>query len=875
MYESRDSCFKIYDPAFLEQHDETTDFDCHAAPKIIIPRGKRFKKKQTKKNYVPKCRPVSSDDCLTNTNENTEVSLRGSLTKSIVNGRFGDNIDCNITPNYQSSSIIIRKVDEKTVLNLRANTKVNLSKWSLVKNKLIPRVSSIFRIHHKHGKQHEENEPAILSNDCEPSCAKCGQQRMRKNRRAPTQPVYYSIEGKLEVPVQFGTTQFVQVPLNDKDTLSNKNFSKCSLTSSSESEVLLREKEKAKKIFKKRMKKEFMKEYVKYLAEKALSKNQSQQYSRHESFQILNNSQPRKNNITTTTQNCDFYHNNVPSSSSDFWDSLFDNLNRKYETQQRTETVYPDYQTKIDPRGCCRTCNPTSPTKSSPTSPPIVNSPPPGIKVANKKINPEVVECKCKVKVRDQATTGRPINKLMEDFSPKKSPPISMSKQAMKSSGEGGQSSNESCRPCQKPHDKVIKSAQNKYHGEILCIHNPPCVLINGCLNLPSIQPGPLNVFSTTQVENGFGSTCHKLTSPITRHTQNCEQACQHHPSCIDLNMQQCQTSIYRTDKEIQSTCVHNPPCEIVRGCYKPKHEPILEGSVQTVKSYMLNGSPQSKSNKTSYIIKGNKIRAEITAKENTCVQASPNYDPKLDNYCVHVPMCQRLPECHNVPQKLQEELVHESNSEIPISTMDYLAYKDTNSAPGRSEFDRRIDKLCNHTPICAKLPKCVIQGIDQRLKRVLSQGPSKNFVTLTAKEDISIQANQEHDRKKDSFCYHIPMCEKLPECLTNGKSQYRPCDHRPKCSDVPICKRNLLTAKGDVSTQVKPKSKYICRHDPRCIMIPKCLGSIINDGFIPSEGIPECQHRPCCDLLPACCRKPAKNTVSVSSQYPASCRIV
>ncbi|CAK1544908.1 unnamed protein product [Leptosia nina] len=255
------------------------------------------------------------------------------------------------------------------------------------------------------------------------------------------------------------------------------------------------------------------------------------------------------------------------------------------------------------------------------------------------------------------------------------------------------QKSNETC---QKPHDEVTQSLADKYNGQILCIHNPPCILINGCLNLPPPkQTGLANVWHMTQTEKSSG-TRHNLTNQIF------EQACQYESPFAS---QECVPE-YQTEKIIQSICNHKPPCEVVHCCYKPK------------------------------------------------------FDPKLKDSCVHVPMCQRLPEC----------LI-------------------------------KVDSIDRQTQ----------------------------------------------------------------------------CSHRPKCEELPLCSKKLvLTAKQDMSTQVKPRTRMVCRHEPPCLMIPKCIARVICNEVVPYDAIPGCVHKPSCELIPACCRKVTKEMVSISSQYPkTSCRIV
>ncbi|CAF4926354.1 unnamed protein product [Pieris macdunnoughi] len=242
---------------------------------------------------------------------------------------------------------------------------------------------------------------------------------------------------------------------------------------------------------------------------------------------------------------------------------------------------------------------------------------------------------------------------------------------------------------CQKPHDEITAALAESYNGEILCIHNPPCVLINGCLNLPPPKPsGLMNIWRFTQ---------HKKSSEFRKNkyqSQFIEQACQYEQPFVIQDL----LPEFQTEKIVQSVCNHKPPCEIVRGCYKPK--------------------------------------------------------------------------------------------------------------------------------------------LDQTLKDSRS-------------------------------CVHVPMCPKLPECLlrhsADGQAQ---CPHRPRCREFPMCSKKLLllTAKEDMSTQVRPRSRMVCRHDPPCLMIPRCIARVLCTDSVPYDAIPDCVHQPFCELIPACCRKTAKEMPSLTS---------
>ncbi|KAL4703253.1 hypothetical protein ACJJTC_018018 [Scirpophaga incertulas] len=245
-------------------------------------------------------------------------------------------------------------------------------------------------------------------------------------------------------------------------------------------------------------------------------------------------------------------------------------------------------------------------------------------------------------------------------------------------------------------HDDIKESLKRHYNGEILCIHNPPCVLINGCLNMSATE----GKFSSMALPAYKGAdTLKKL-----RQSDFTEQACQYQKS--NLEVLQCNILENKTDKMTQSICNHNPPCKVVRSCYK-------------------------------------------------------------------------------------------------------------------SNMDCNLQTFCEHDQMCSKLTGCLLD-----------------------------------DSKSDSIkCIHVSKCREIPVFKEKNR-------------------KLVLMATDNVGTQVKSAFKAECRHDPPCIMIPRCLGRLMREGYVPYGAIPSCSHHPTCDLIPACCRKSTK-MVSVYCQYPSPCRIV
>ncbi|XP_034831271.2 uncharacterized protein [Maniola hyperantus] len=216
--------------------------------------------------------------------------------------------------------------------------------------------------------------------------------------------------------------------------------------------------------------------------------------------------------------------------------------------------------------------------------------------------------------------------------------------------------SQDAIRPCQEEHDALKKTLADKYNGEILCIHNPPCVLINGCLNLPppksSTPQGPLFYPVTRSKKSSFAQLCRK----IKRSKQKSQdQAIQYQPPTIDLEEY---LPEFRTEKIVQSLCNHNPPCEVVRGCHKTRFNPTLQTS------------------------------------------------------CVHVPMCPKFPECVLEQRNIEERNCNHTPkcAELPLCTRKYITLTAKENAATQVKPKTKIG--CRHQPPCLMIPKCLAQVI-------------------------------------------------------------------------------------------------------------------------------------------------------------------
>lgn len=623
--------------------------------------------------------------------------------------------DCVIPVEEKRDYIAIksRKVKYCNEGNDERHIQTAPSRLTAVRSKIIPCLSNIFRrTIHSNRDEIKKNKHFIVNstkdNCCQVYCVNCNHKRFKKHRVKPSYAVqsFYNSYDRLNKTPDSG---IVIGNITEKDTRTKDSGISCDFTPSSVSANIKADKKKLRKIIENEIKKACYKKHLAYHL-----RNQEQQFPSKPNIQAFLT--PKTSKFKSMQSDlADMHSNLIPSNSSIFWEYLVERINKKYLNNNRSGLVKSchctnaqtcpnmnkDLKLKLelksneqatqDSQQCsCSTTpmSPLSPNASQPNPPTTIirqESPPgTGKKKGSARAPKKVAAANTKVQCKCQDNT--PPNLRVA----KKDSPTSDSL----TSSPGN---TEIRRPCQEPHNEIKESLEKKYNGEILCIHNPPCILINGCLNLPPVKgqfsPSTWPVMQTTS----FHAANPKLDGP-----KNEEQATQYEPT----DFCNYQVVCVKTEKMTQSICNHDPPCEVVRCCYQPE------------------------------------------------------FDLKLEHSCVHV-----------------------------------------------------------------------------------------------------------------------PMCRKIPECITNDNDQLSKCEHQPRCTELPLCKRKpkkyiVLTAKDDVGTQVRPNMRQDCKHVPPCIMIPKCLGKLMCDGYVPHEAIPGCVHQPMCEMIPACCRKSAK-MVSVCSQYPNTCRIV
>lgn len=650
----RDICVDNFlmkcNPNHLERHSDSSDFENPQKIPAVAPKGGNHRLLNRRCYNGIQTGLLSEElNIFSNISNSDERKSRNKKNqcclKRCENNNFKTNIPCKLD-----------KGDINQYINERANIR------SVVRDKVMPRLSTIFRrsnsnIRHMasimEGKTdfvHSCNTENRLNNKRRHTC------KNRRQRDYLVQPVYTVEEDVQTSPFHLK---------NDIDSLNYKMNNNCNVSNNislSSEPGEENNKNNEYKIFLKMVKEKLEKEMSKEYNEKHYTANdQQQQYPSKLPLKLpylVYTSASCLAKCSSTELNS---VKKVPSNASAFWDYFAQKMKCKSHNKKPCDCNKPS------PPCSPQTCQNLTPEnagnlKYEPQT--DQSSSTESNTSLKKKVKATKVKCKCYSKKKEKSKS--------------KKLPVTH---------------DDKSRPCQESHDNLTAAISEKYNGEILCIHNPPCILINGCLNLPPPKSNAQgNLWPVTQnKKSSFVQMCRKIKRSKQKTYDN---ACQYHPPYADL--QQCIPE-YGTEKIIQSICNHEPPCEIVHGCYRAK------------------------------------------------------YDPKLQNSCVHVPMCRKLPEC----------VLVEKNS---------------------------VNSLCKHNPKCAELPLC-----------------SRKYIVLTAREEVGTQVRP----KAKMVCRHEPHCFMIPKCLAQAISgDYIPygaipgCVHNPQCENIPACCRKTLKQMTSVPSQ-------------------------------------------------------------------------
>lgn len=695
------NCLMTYNPEYLEEHSDSTDFEeCDippAASKVI--KCPLITKEMSKKNSIKNC---SNHKIIKNYSEYHKKSKnKYKSSKEYIANEY-----IRQSETIKSSRIVsLKSINQKPTAKQTSNNGLNSgdefktqSRRSFVRHKIIPCLSIMFgRSSNKMYTIKENGDTNVLKDSsCQVRQANWGQLRARKFNKPqnytvqPFMPVY-ALEGLVHETTPFETKNVKAELSSKKRPRSDLSYSNSTTSMSSRESKLLRHYNRK---FGKRLKSEMKKEYMKYNSGKLMRHHKQQYPSMQNLYQVFTNPYQQQYKMLYDSSNRDSsLCPSIPSTSSGIWHYLFNRFNKKYQTQimeidrpcychesltrrhpKENEYYNQEYNSpNSDSRqysGCIfppRDANFNCLQRNNEHEPmPIPSLPLPTKK---KTQSSKKVQCECYPE-KGQSTT--PASKLPTSSLPQASP--------------------DERKRCQEPHNKVTEALTDKYNGEILCIHNPPCILINGCLKFPPIkEPASVNIWNASTDNRQIFSRREKRAIP-----KNCDQGCQYYSPTFEIR--QCQTPEYKSEKLIQSTCNHSPPCEVVRCCYKNKYNPKSSDSrnheiicekipdKQNEPAISLERRP-----KCTQLPMCTRDYVLLTARESVGTQAKP----PTKAVCRHEPPCVMIPICLN-RNWVQDTYVSRSN--VPH---------------------------CMHQPICETIPACCRKSTKKDTVSVCSQYPN------------------------------------------------------------------------------------------------------------------------------------------------------
>lgn len=782
MYDVPGDYLLTYDSKFTELHTDSSDFEdsCPApiTPKLgnhsLIRRKVKSKRKTSTASFNGQC---------TVTNANS----REMWESQTIVSQDGKQIDLEFHRKYQNR--------KSKVLDSGDQIETIRSKRSLMRHKVLPCLSSIFGRPSTNVKQMsiiKENQVENTNTDsgCQASSVNC-EHRIRKfNRRQQcyaVQPVY-AVEGSVHArSPSFQHTKIIREPLVTHKTVENEytNVS-YSLTSSSDGtgsrHFLARKKEKNKKSMTNESSK-IEKEYLWYNEGPTLKHTEQQCPSKLNrtttpyhvySNPYQNQNQNQYQQMATTgcspMASSNISGSELPSTCSGFWEYLFNKINARYQNDANA-TFKPckcntivEKSPRCDPVQCEKFSQPEQQNLQQNLQQDVqqynYRDSAPGLGVDDCACAPK--KGKSKDKVECKCYDG---SKMPPPLPPPPPPPQAMPQSQPFQYGHGPATSGDaSPRPCQIPHDEITKTLKQKYNGEILCIHNPPCVLINGCLNLPPAKEKlTTDMWPVLQECNGYHMyprSSARETDDIhygpdsfeLRQCQITDEGCQYFPPSREASVKNadegCQYQIPEEDSK--EMMISEDGCQ-----YRQSQYEIL------AKNYTFNEgcqycTPRDTVTRKSLQLKREKIIQSICNHDPPCEVVrtcmKPKYDPQLQNSCVHVPMCEKVPLC----------LMDLKNQNRPVGP-------------------------CQHKPKCAEVPIC-----------------TRNFIVLTAKEEAATQVRP----KGKMVCRHEPPCIMIPKCLARVCDSYMPydaipdCVHQPMCEMIPACCRKSAKEMVSVCSQ-------------------------------------------------------------------------
>ncbi|XP_014357979.2 uncharacterized protein LOC106710440 [Papilio machaon] len=263
----------------------------------------------------------------------------------------------------------------------------------------------------------------------------------------------------------------------------------------------------------------------------------------------------------------------LPSTSSGFWEYLTDKITRKTKDGDRTKSCKCGQSASfnssvgVDP-DCLKVAESISETERKVNA--ILTNPGENTEESTKDARSKNCTCDCK---KNKIETVIPQTKDVQTCSRKNAPCNKCNNDKIKndkrSKDADDSKSTKGDEPCRAPHDEVVAKLKTKYNGEILCIHNPPCILINGCLNLPAAnanQKPPVAVWPVSQMKkNSSYNFCKRIWTQKDKADEQYEIY-----GVPFVSSSECQIPL--TKKERNNRFDQRPICELVKLSCKPKY---------------------------------------------------------------------------------------------------------------------------------------------------------------------------------------------------------------------------------------------------------------------------------------------------------------
>ncbi|XP_013172032.1 PREDICTED: uncharacterized protein LOC106121083 [Papilio xuthus] len=564
-----------YDPKYLEQRSDSSKIDRKSDMYIskwkkreFLVTDKHHKEAATHKNW--KFSKEDSLNCkikmnkpmngLSSVTSKTQTYIPDTSVEKLLNC-FNYEIDPraefhNISNAHKGSSTVVQK-----------------SSNFLKRSQIFPCFSNILQNHKKCCRTNVKN--LSVETYREPYCARCEKRRIKciskKRYKCAMRSPYYVDEDVKRPDSSRSERHRHSVYYNPK--LIKNPFSRSSASShtscDSEYENISRY------CYKKRMQNYILKERErnKKMNRKYFGNKKQQCYSKVERFLpyqvIATPFWEEEKSYDSNSTRCSA----LPSTSSGFWEYLTDKITRKTKDGDRTKSCKCGQSASFissvngDP-DCLKVAEKMSETEKKVNA--ILTSPGENTEESTKDTRSKNCTCDCKKNktetviptTKDVHTCSRintPCNKCNND----------KSKNDKRSKDPDDAKSNKGDEPCRAPHDEVVSKLKQKYNGEILCIHNPPCILINGCLNLPSAnanQKPPVAVWPVNQMKkNSSYNFCKRIWTQKDKADEQYEIY-----GVPYVSSSECQIPL--TKKERNNHFNQKPICELVKLSCKPKY---------------------------------------------------------------------------------------------------------------------------------------------------------------------------------------------------------------------------------------------------------------------------------------------------------------